>query len=135
MACSSSIVLRLPGSPVTIRGCPSVISTTNGNAPKWTAVPEAEGPAEKCGCPPPNPPWEYSRRPGPREGPGQDRAPSQRRRATLRASQHAHATGPGLALDDGQALVLDQTSEGVRVVEADDAGHEVIARCAQPPVQ
>jgi hypothetical protein len=29
-----------------------------------------------------------------------------------------------VALDDGQALVLDQTREGVRVVEADDAGAE-----------
>jgi hypothetical protein len=44
-------------------------------------------------------------------------------------------TGLAFAPDDGQALVLDQTSKGVRVVEADDAGHEVIARCAQPPVQ
>ena len=55
--------------------------------------------------------------------------------ATLRASQHAHGTGFAGALDDGQALVLDETREGVGVVEADDARHEVIARCAQPPVQ
>ena len=31
--------------------------------------------------------------------------------------------------------VLDETGEGVHVVEADDARHEVVARCAQPPVQ
>ena len=42
--------------------------------------------------------------------------------ATLRASQHAHATGFAVALDDSQALVLDEAREGVRVVEADDAG-------------
>ena len=33
MACSSTVALSLPGTPVTTRGCPSVISTTNGNAP------------------------------------------------------------------------------------------------------
>jgi hypothetical protein len=43
------------------------------------------------------------------------------RRATLRACQHAHATGLAVALDDGQALVLDWTREEARVVEADDA--------------
>jgi hypothetical protein len=32
-----------------------------------------------------------------------------------------------MALDDGQALVLDETREGVRVVEADDARHELVA--------
>ena len=46
---------------------------------------------------------------------------------TVCASQHGHATGPAFAVDDGQALVLDQTSKGVRVVEADDAGHELVS--------
>ena len=60
--------------------------------------------------------------------------PSSTRRATSRACQHAHAAWLAVALDDGQALVLDKMSEGVRVVEADDAGHEVVAR-GGPPVQ
>ena len=55
--------------------------------------------------------------------------------ATLYACQHAHVTGSAVALDDGQALVLDETREGVRVVEADDARHELVTRCAQPPVR
>ena len=47
------------------------------------------------------------------------------RRRRLRAP-HAHATELAVALDDGQALVLDEMREGARVVEADDAGHELV---------
>ena len=40
-------------------------------------------------------------------GPALEGTSDERGAATLRASQHAHGTGFAVALDDGQALVLD----------------------------
>jgi hypothetical protein len=53
----------------------------------------------------------------------------------MRESQYGHATGFAVALDDGQAPESSTRRGGVRVVEADDAGHEVVARCARPPAR
>ena len=36
---------------------------------------------------------------------------------------------------DGQALVANEPRESAHVIEADEPRHNVIARCAQPPVQ
>ncbi len=55
---------------------------------------------------------------------------SRYRRVTLRACQHGDSVPVAVALDDGQPLGLDQARQGVRVVEADEAGHALVERGA-----
>ena len=60
---------------------------------------------------------------------------SRPRTCTGGSAQRATASCPASSASTTRAPSLVSSREGARVVEADDAGHEAVARCAQPPVQ